>query len=155
MLDDIKRIIKNDKETKNLKLNDDDLLVVYQYILQRDSNIHQDFIPKLILKPDVHIIYEPTKEKIKKDLTKSIIKNLETFESDIYIADTTLDDFIISDDLQQQAIDYAKQIIANKDKYMPGLYLYGSYGTGKSYLLSGLANELTKNHIDVVYAFVP
>src|SRR5690606_18147555 len=90
-----------------------------------------------------------------KDLTQTIKRNLETFESDIYIADATLDDFIISDEHQKKAVDYARSTINHKDKFMPGLYLYGPNGTGKSFLLSGLANELTKHNVDVIYAFVP
>lgn len=154
-LDFMREAIKNDSETKDLKLNDQDLLVVYQYLMQRDANTSTSYRPRLKFEPYLQIVYEPTKEKLQQDLTRTIKRNLETFESDIYIADATLDDFIISDDLQQQAIDYARRTLQNKDKFMQGLYLYGPNGTGKSFLLSGLANELTKHNVDVIYAFVP
>jgi primosomal protein DnaI len=154
-LDFMKETIKNDPETKDLILNDQDVLVVYQYLLQRDANDSLSYKPRLKFKPYLQVVYEPTKEKLQKDLTQTIKRNLETFESDIYIADATLDDFIISDELQQKAVDYARSTINHKDKFMPGLYLYGPNGTGKSFLLSGLANELTKHNVDVIYAFVP
>lgn len=154
-MDFMRVAIQKDKETKGLTLNDQEVLVVYQYLLQRDQNESTIFKPKLRLKPYVQIVYEPTKEKIQQDLTKTIKRNLETFESDIYIADATLDDFIISDELHELAVTYARKTIENKDKFMPGLYLHGINGTGKSFLLSGLANELTKRNIDVIYTYVP
>jgi len=154
-LDFMREAILNDDETKHLKLNDEEVIIVYQYLLQRDQNDSISFKPKLKFKPYLQIVYEPTKEKRQQDLTRIIKRNLETFESDIYIADAILEDFIISDDYQKEAVDYARQTILNKDKFMKGLYLYGPNGTGKSFLLSGLANELTKQNIDVIYAFVP
>lgn len=154
-LDDIRAQIAKDPETKHLKLNDQDVLVVYQYLLQRDQNDSKSYKPRLKFEPYLQIVYEATKERKQQELTKIIKRNLETFESDIYIADATLNDFIISEEVQQLAVDYAKNTINHKDKFMPGLYLYGPNGTGKSFLLSGLANELTKENIDVIYAFVP
>ncbi|MFA7417685.1 MAG: ATP-binding protein [Acholeplasma sp.] len=151
----MKTVILNDPETKHLKLNDQEVLVVYQYLLQRDQNDSKSFKPKLKFKPYVQIVYEPTKEKVQQDLTKIIKRNLETFESDIYIAEATLKDFIISDDNHKKVVSYAEKTIKHKDKFMKGLYLYGANSTGKSFLLSGLANELTKLNVDVIFAFVP
>src|SRR5690554_1060150 len=140
-LDFMKEAIKKDKETKDLVLNDQEVLVVYQYLMQRDLNESISFKPRLRTKPYIQIVYEPTKEKIQQDITSRIKRNLETFESDIYIADAFIDDFIISDELQKKAINYAKKTLKEPKKYMQGLYLYGPNGTGKSFLLSGLANE--------------
>lgn len=153
--DFMRQAILDDPETKDLKLSDQDVLVVYQYLQQRDENTSTGFRPRLKLTPYVQVIYEPTKERLEQQVTRKIKKNLETFESDIYIADATLDDFIISDEYQAKAVKYARKTIDHKDKFMPGLYLYGENRTGKSYLLSGLANELTKNNVDVIFAFVP
>src|SRR5690554_2999987 len=154
-LDFMREAILNDDETKHLKLNDEEVIIVYQYLLQRDQNDSISFKPILKFKLYLQIVYEPTKEKRQQDLMRIIKRNLETFESDIYIADAILEDFIISDDYQKESVDYARQTILNKDKFMKGLYLYCPNGTGKSFLLSGLANELTKQYIDVIYAFVP
>lgn len=154
-LDEVKKIVSEDNETKHLKLSDNDVYVVYQYLLLRDDNELKGFRPKLVLEPYVHINYVPTKERQQEELTITLRQHLETFESDIYIADATLDDFIITDENQQKAIDYANQFLKNPLKFQRGMYLHGPYGTGKSYLLSGLANELTKRRVNVVFVFVP
>ena len=155
MSDEIIDLIKKDKDTKNLDLRPEDYPVAYQYILLRDSNDLKDFKPVLKTDPFVQITYIKTEEKIKKDLTKTLRNNIEAFESDTYIANVTLDDYIVEDQYQEKALNYAKEFITDTKNYKKGMYLQGPYGTGKSFLLAGLANELTKNNVDVVYAFVP
>lgn len=153
--DDIRKKIAEDPETKDLILNDNDMYVVYQYLLQRDQKSLNDFLPKLILTPYVHISYVPTVEKVRQIENAVLKRHLETFESEIYISDADIDDFIISDVYQEKAVNYAKKFLEKPLKFQKGLYIYGPYGAGKSYLLSGLANELTKRKVNVVYVFVP
>ncbi|HLT00126.1 MAG TPA: ATP-binding protein, partial [Acholeplasma sp.] len=153
-LSEIKAIIKKDPETKDLELNDQDLLTAYQYLLLRDGNSLKGFRPILVTKPFLHINYAPTKEKREEELTVQLRQNLETFESDIYIKDASLDDFIVSDEFHEKAMAYVKEYLRDPKK-TKGMYLYGPYGSGKSYFFSGLAKELTKRHIDVVYVFLP
>ncbi|MFA5692586.1 MAG: ATP-binding protein [Acholeplasmataceae bacterium] len=151
----LEKIIKNDPEVKDLKIDPKDYHVVYQYISIRDSNLDPNYTPKLNLSPYVHITYVPTKEKIIKDQTRLIKDNLETFESDIYISDASLNDFILVDNNHEKALNYSKRFINDPKNYHKGMYIHGPYGTGKSFFLSGLANELTKLGVRVVFVFIP
>lgn len=47
-----------------------------------------------------------------------------------------------------EVIKYMKEIISNFDKesFQKGIYLHGSFGSGKSYLMSALVNELSKKY---------
>jgi len=151
----IENIIKKDKELKSLNINPKDYDIVMQYLFIRDANLDPNYTPKLNLEPYVHITYVPTPAKILKDQTKAIKENLETFESDIYISDANLDDFVILDSYHEKAINYAKRYFKDPKKHSMGMYIYGPYGTGKSFFLSGLANELTKLGVKVVFVFMP
>ena len=42
-----------------------------------------------------------------------------------------------------------------KDKELKGLYLHGSFGSGKTYLISALLNELSKDRAKVVIIYYP
>ncbi len=42
-----------------------------------------------------------------------------------------------------------------KDKHLKGLYLHGSFGSGKSYILAALLNELAKSGAKTVMAYYP
>lgn len=154
-LDEVRKIVLNDPETKDLDLNDNDLMIAYQYILQRDNNSLKGVMPRLKLTPFIHIDYVPTKERIVEEQTSVLRRNLETFESDIYIADANLDDFIVKDDKHKKALENVKKFLENPLKFQKGLYIYGPYRTGKSFLLSCLANELVKKHVNVVFVFLP
>ena len=39
--------------------------------------------------------------------------------------------------------------------HQKGLYLYGSYGSGKSYIMGNLANELAKQGVDTAFVYYP
>lgn len=41
------------------------------------------------------------------------------------------------------------------DKHIKGIYLHGSFGSGKSYILAALCNELAKNGAKVVMGYYP
>ncbi|MBN3490663.1 ATP-binding protein [Acholeplasma equirhinis] len=154
-LTEVKLIVQSDPETKDLNLNESDLLIAYQYILQKQNNTLKGFIPKLVLKPYLHIAYVPTKEKLNEEVTNKLKANLEVFESDTYIADANLNDFIVDDEQHEKAMKFVDEFLKEPKKFQRGLYLYGPYGTGKSYFLQGLAKELTKRFVNVVYTFVP
>ena len=42
-----------------------------------------------------------------------------------------------------------------KDEKQKGLYLYGSFGSGKTYMISALLNELSRLHYSVVIVYYP
>lgn len=47
----------------------------------------------------------------------------------------------------KKAIDFVDQYREHPDVFHPGLYLYGNFGVGKTYLLGAIANELAKFNI--------
>ncbi|VEU82641.1 ATP-binding protein [Acholeplasma hippikon] len=154
-MNEVKKIVSEDKDTKDLQLNEEELLIAYQYILQRDDNSLKGVRPRLRLKPFLHIDYVPTKEKLLEEKRAKLKRNLETFESDVYISKAKFDDVTILNDNYEKAIDYMKEFIELYPKFKKGLFLHGPYRTGKSFLLSALANELVSKNIDVVFAFIP
>lgn len=154
---DIRKIIENDLETKDLKVNDNDLLTVYRYIVLRDSS-DDGYKPKLKTDPYIEIIYAPTKEQQEKIMINKNTRNLNFFNGDIYIQDNArLDHFSISSKEREKAFNTSKKIIEDFETNgtFKGLYIYGKYSTGKTYLLSAIANELSKRGLRVLFAFMP
>lgn len=155
--DDIREIVMSDPETGHLNLNDNDLYTVYQYLLMRDSNSMPGYIPKLVFEPYLHIEYMPTKAKRDEELNRELRRRLQIFESDVYIQDASFDDFEThGSKTYEDALKYAQHLVFRSPNfYEKGMYLYGPYGAGKSYLLSALAKELTKKRVNVIFTFVP
>ncbi|AUD62530.1 hypothetical protein BK010_02615 [Tenericutes bacterium MO-XQ] len=152
-----KEILKFD-ETKDLDILDVDVNKVYQYIVQKKEKPVVDGY-EIVLKTDpyIEIIYRPTKEKAFELRKERIRKNLKFYDSEVYIQDATVKDFKCFNEERQHAFEKAQYFLDHykKDRYEKGLFIYGRYGTGKSYLLSAIAQELALRNIAVLFVYVP
>jgi len=95
-----------------------------------------------------------TKDMMQK---QRIQKNLDTrFATDGYTK-ATFDDFRLDTESRRKALEYAKKFVLeySKDNYMDGLYIHGKYGSGKTYLLSAIANELAIKGVKTTIVFFP
>jgi primosomal protein DnaI len=152
-----KEILKFD-ETKDLDILDVDVNKVYQYIVQKKEKPVVDGY-EIVLKTDpyIEIIYRPTKEKAFELRKERIRKNLKFYDSEVYIQDATVKDFKCFNEEREHAVEKAQYFLDHykKDRYEKGLFIYGRYGTGKSYLLSAIAQELALRNIAVLFVYVP
>jgi primosomal protein DnaI len=152
-----KEILKFD-ETKDLDILDVDVNKVYQYIVQKKEKPVVDGY-EIVLKTDpyIEIIYRPTKEKAFELRKERIRKNLKFYDSEVYIQDASLKDFKCFNEEREHAFEKAQYFLDHykKDRYEKGLFIYGRYGTGKSYLLSAIAQELALRNIAVLFVYVP
>ncbi|MBN2268432.1 MAG: primosomal protein DnaI [Acholeplasmataceae bacterium] len=157
-LEEMRKIIKKDPETRHLNISDLDLFKVYRYLLDRDESPNKDgYQPVLKTEPYIEIIYQPTKEKAEEIKREKIKRHLKFYDSEIYIQDASLALFDTFNDERQVAYDHAHYFLENykKDHYEKGLYLYGKYSTGKSYLISAIAQELAEKNIMVLFVYMP
>lgn len=77
-----------------------------------------------------------------------------TFASN-YIKEASLANFDISTEVRTKALAYANKVVASGKKMPAGLYIYGQYGTGKTYFLSALANEIAQKGVKSIVVFMP
>ena len=88
-------------------------------------------------------------------LFESRKNNVNTIFASNFIAEATLEKFDISTEARTKALAYAKSVVENAKKYKQGLYIYGNFGTGKTYFLSALANELAQRNVKSIIVFMP
>ena len=81
--------------------------------------------------------------------------NVDTTFASNYIKDATLESFDISNPVRTKLLDYAQKVVQSGKKLPSGLYIYGNFGTGKTYFLSALANELAQKDIKSIIVFMP
>ncbi len=152
--------IKEFEETKDLKLEPHEIITVYQYVKAKKAFNPDD--PNLLYEPilkfdPIRIEYAPSlafQQAIDKEAK---LKNIDTSYHNDYIIDATLEEFSLLDEQRNEAIRYAKEFIEafEKKRFIKGLYLYGQNRTGKTFLLSAIANALSSKNVTIVFAYVP
>ena len=73
------------------------------------------------------------------------------------IFNASLDDLDLIGDTRKSINNYILRFLKNysKDNFIRGMYISGKYGTGKTYILAILANELAKLGHKVYFAYYP
>ena len=84
-------------------------------------------------------------------------ENIYLFEVPKMIREASLKDLYKNDKKRVDFVKYVKEFIEEfKDGKSPkGIYLHGSYGTGKTYLIAALFNDLAKKGIKSTIVYVP
>ena len=87
-----------------------------------------------------------------------------SYEQNVYLCDLPLEiknanlkDIFLDDKKRYNVIKWIKDFMKNyeKDTHLKGLYLTGSFGSGKTYILSALFNEFAKKNIKSAIIFWP
>ncbi len=111
--------------------------------------------PKLI-DDKLNFNYVACKYK-KKELKE--LENITTdfFEMPLEIRKAKMSDINVNDSKRVNIIKWLKKFYDSykTDKHQKGLYLHGSFGSGKTYLISALLNELSRDKHIVVIIYYP
>jgi primosomal protein DnaI len=156
-LTEIRKIVSTDPETRNLKIGDVDLLKVYQYLSARDEPEKDGYQAVLLTEPYIEVVYRPTKARSDAIKRARIRENLKFYDTEVYIQNASIEDFECFNDERQRLKDLAVQFLKDyrPDRFSQGLYIYGRYSTGKSYLISAVAQELAKRNVSVLFCYMP
>ncbi|WP_010678377.1 primosomal protein DnaI [Bacillus timonensis] len=144
------------------------LVKLYEYINQSQEcnkcesldtckNMLQGYHPQLVLKGNaIDLSYERCPKKVMYDEQvkyKSLIKSMYV-PKDILEASLETIEF---DEGRSNAILKIQEFLDQYEpgKRMKGLYLYGSFGIGKTYFLGALANGLALNKVASMLVYVP
>lgn len=101
--------------------------------------------------------YVPCDKFIKEQNSYAYKKNITCFDLPKEISNANFNDLYRDDNKRVPIIKYFKEFIDTytKDKTGKGLYLSGSFGSGKTYLIAALFNELAKKNISSALVYYP
>lgn len=127
-----------------------------EYVMVRDAekNDQASFVPgytpQLIVSDHlIDVTYKPTEELLAKRKAVRMARRVTTLSMPKDILNASLDDFEQSDGrfaALTMAVKFSDQYPSRK-QFMPGCYLYGPFGVGKTYLLGAVANDLAKSGV--------
>ncbi|MGG5254825.1 primosomal protein DnaI [Neobacillus sp. SM06] len=120
-------------------------------------NMMKGYQPRLVLTRNaIDLHYERCPRKIMDDEKRKNERLIKSLHVPKDILHASFDDYE-KDFGRLDAIDKAASFLMNYEqkKTHKGLYLYGKFGVGKSYLLGAIANELAKKKISSMIVYVP
>lgn len=124
------------------------------------TNNLEGFIPKLrTVRNTVEIDYVRCEQKIREDERRDVANMIASMHMPKDVLQATIGDLFIDDysrvDIANRAADFVQKTRETGKLPTKGLYLYGQFGVGKSFVLGALANELATLKIKSVVVFVP
>ncbi|HAO6687884.1 TPA: primosomal protein DnaI [Listeria monocytogenes] len=162
----IQDFFKEHKEEVTEQLVNQNLSNLYEFMTQHKKFTEQEetlmpgYAPKLVLNGEfITVTYYPTKEKIEEDKRRAVERRIRSLYMPKQVVDANLADFYTDEESRQLALVEAYQFLNNyppkSGECVKGLFIHGSFGTGKSYLLGALAKELALKGISTTLVYLP
>ena len=106
---------------------------------------------------NLNFSYVPCSKLIKEEDTYAYKKNITCFELPKEISEASFSKAFRDDKKRLPIFKYFKEFMDSylKDKKGKGLYLSGSFGSGKTYLIAALFNELAKKGVSSALVYYP
>ena len=105
---------------------------------------------------DVSFVFNACKYKKKELEVNDFKKNLCLFDVPSSLLDARIKDIYIDDKSRLDVIKYIDNYYKNyPSKDMKGIYLHGNFGSGKTYLICALFNELAKKGVRSAIIYFP
>lgn len=171
----IEKSLKDDDVQLFLRENKDRLS--HQEILKGASKLHEfvdlkqkiaegkevfapGYSPQLTISDHhIEVTYVPTKKLIEERRLREINNRINIVNLPKSIRKATLENYYRDDDGRMIALKKAIEFVANYTEtpniFHKGLYLSGSFGVGKTYLLGAIANKLAEKGIKVTLVHMP
>lgn len=105
----------------------------------------------------INFSYDICKKKEDQENNEKYKSNLELFDMNKDIKNASLKDIYKDDKQRIPIIKYFKEFIDNynNEEKPKGMYLHGSFGSGKTYLVAALFNELAKKGVKSILIYYP
>lgn len=133
-----------------------------QLIADGSPSVAPGYYPRLVLSAgQIDVAYVPTKAHQAAQAAKALHDRVKTWYMPKYIRQASFDDFWFKGNNSSPSRNAAfKRIYEFYEQYdghnfMPGIYLAGEFGVGKTYLLGALANALAQKGIASLLVHFP
>lgn len=99
--------------------------------------------------------YKACNYQLKKEEQLKYLDNIYLFDIPEEIKQASMSEIYTNDKKRFEVIKWLKEFIDDYENKVKGLYLYGSFGCGKTYLIAAMFNELAKKNIKSAIIYWP
>lgn len=140
---------------------------VYEFVSEKHrinqgrGGLIPGYVPKLILdNHSIAVTYQPTRQTIARQQAAAMDARVHSVDMSKKVRQATLSNFYYNENqtkgiIADRAAEFAEQYHNHPNQYHRGMYIYGSFGIGKTYLLAALANRLAKLGIQTTLVHFP
>lgn len=117
---------------------------------------HIGYRPELVKNPDfIHLVYKSCQYQKEHEYKQAIASNIKAFYMPKNILNASFDQLDLNSRHQalSKVLNFASTY--NSKTYQKGVYLYGPFGVGKTFILAAMANKLAKSGIKVAFVYLP
>lgn len=134
---------------------EDNLNVLYEFVVQNDNNIlYPGRKPHLVLNGNTIAVDYLEASPVNK--TSSYQKIFGDFDSTNSIANLkTIETTKVRTIVLNELTDSLNQLLASNDDFVQGLFFYGEFGVGKSFLIGAISNALAEQKINNIIVHWP
>jgi len=114
------------------------------------------YLPKVV-DGNISFSYQACKFRKKLDAKNEYLKNVYLFEMPKEIKEASMDKLYKNDSKRIETLEWIYKFINNyaDNNHQKGLYLYGNFGCGKTYMIAALFNELAKSGVKSAIVYWP
>jgi len=138
---------------------------LYEYVTEKqklergETTFAPGYKPELVISNHlVDVAYTPTEETLERQRVKSEKRRVKSISMPKLVQTANLSEFDKDQNrvsALREAMTFISNFEASPKKYHQGLYLYGSFGVGKTYLLGAIANQLAHDGFNTTLVHYP
>lgn len=167
----IQTFMKDHKEEITSEMLESSLAVLEEYLNQSPNccklgsanckNMLKGYTPRLsILNGNINISYGKCDQKLLEEEQKKMAAMVTTMHMPKVVGNANLKDFEVEGNasrskIQQYILQYITQYKQTGQFLDKGLYLFGEFGTGKTYILGVIADSLAKLKVPSLLVYTP
>lgn len=166
---DVQAFLQMHQNEMNDRILEQGLMKLHEYVSQTKKcancsglnnchNIMPGYEPVLTLdNGKIDLFYRPCPTKVMEDERRKTERLIKSIYVPKEILQANFADFALDEPSRIDAFEFAEQFASayQPGMKMKGLYLYGNFGVGKSYLLGAIANQLAQKEISSLIVYVP
>lgn len=162
---DVQIFLNENKEKLSKEAIERSASELYEFVSEKNKVVNKSnslapgYEPKLIMNNHrIDVTYVPTRELIDRQIEEKIKNRINSLYMPKDLKNARLEDFETSENREDafvKAVTFIEEYSEKPDRFHKGLYIQGSFGVGKTFLLGAVAYDLSQQGYSTTLVHFP